>query len=41
MKTEEIQNLKEELQFHEEVVTNLIEEDHFLKEKLKVLEEEN
>jgi hypothetical protein len=33
--------LKDELQFHEEMVTALLEEDKELKDKLKVLEEEN
>ena len=41
MNTEEINVLKEELQFHEEVVTNMLEEDRELKDKIQQLEKEN
>lgn len=41
MKVEEIENLKDELQFHEEMVTAMLEGEEELKDRLKVLEEEN
>ncbi len=37
MQVEEIKNLKDEIQFHEEMVTALIEEDGELKERIKLL----
>ena len=41
VKVKELEYLKEELQFHEEMVTNLLEEDLELKQQLSQLKEEN
>lgn len=41
VKVEEVTNLKNELQLHEEIITNLIEEDGKLKDRLRSLEIQN
>ena len=41
VKVEEVTSLKNELQLHEEIITNLIEEDGKLKDRLRSLEIQN